>query len=140
MPAERVSMKKIRDVLRLTFELGMSRRKVREATGIGRTAVTDCVQRAGAAGLVWPLPVGLDDIGLERLLFPPADALQSLASTEPDWAVVHAEMKRRGVTMTLLCAHSGDRDRSYRSIATTRSDRLRPVWCGVLGGTVGCVG
>ena len=102
MPAERVSMKKIRDVLRLTFELRMSRRKVSEATGIGRTAVTDYVQRAGAAGLGWPLPVGLDDTGLERLLFPPADASQTLASTEPDWAVVHAEMKRRGVTMTLL--------------------------------------
>ena len=102
MPAERVSMKKIRDVLRLTFELGMSRRKVSDATGIGRTAVTDYVQRAGAAGLGWPLPVGLDDTGLERLLFPPADASQTLASTEPDWAVVHAEMKQRGVTMTLL--------------------------------------
>ena len=50
MPAERVSMKKIRDVLRLTFELRMSRRKVSEAAGIGRTAVTDYVQRAGAAG------------------------------------------------------------------------------------------
>ena len=78
MPAERVSMKKIRDVLRLTFELRMSRRKVSAATGIGRTAVTDYVQRAGAAGLGWPLPVGLDDTGLERLLFPSADASQTL--------------------------------------------------------------
>jgi transposase len=102
MPAERVLMKKIRDVLRLTFELRMSRRKVSEATGVGRTAVTDYVQRAGAAGLGWPLPEGLDDTGFERLLFPPAGASQSLANTEPDWAVVHAEMKRRGVTMTLL--------------------------------------
>ena len=50
MPAERVSMKKIRDVLRLTFELAVSRRKVSEATGIGRTAVTDYVQRAGGCG------------------------------------------------------------------------------------------
>ena len=35
MPAERLSMKKIRDVLRLTHGLGLSRRKVSEATGIG---------------------------------------------------------------------------------------------------------
>ena len=102
MPAERVSMKKIRDVLRLTFELKMSRRRVSEATGIGRTAVTDYVQRAAAAGLGWPLPDGLDDTDLERRLFPPAAGSQALASTEPDWAVIHAEMKRRGVTMTLL--------------------------------------
>ena len=95
-------MKKIRDVLRLTFELEMSRRRVNEATGIGRTAVTDYVQRAGAVGFGWPLPDGLDDTEHERRLFPLADASQTLASTEPDWAVVHAEMKRRGVTMTLL--------------------------------------
>ena len=95
-------MKKIRDVLRLTFELQMSRRQVSAATGIGRTAVTDYVQRAGAAGLGWPLPEGLDDTGLERCLFPPADASKPLAGIEPDWAVIHAEMKRRGVTMTLL--------------------------------------
>ena len=102
MPAERVSMKKIRDVLRLTFELDMSRRQVAAATGIGRTAVTDYVQRAGAAGLSWPLPDGLDDTELERRLFPPVDASQALASTEPDWAVVHAEMKRRGVDLPVF--------------------------------------
>ena len=71
MPAERVSMKKIRDVLRLTYELKMSRRQVSAATGIGRTAVTDYVQRLGAAGLSWPLPDGLDDAALERRLYPP---------------------------------------------------------------------
>ena len=37
MPAERLSMRKIRDVLRLTHALGMSRRLVGEATGIGIT-------------------------------------------------------------------------------------------------------
>jgi transposase len=102
MPAERLSMKKIRDVLRLTFELGMSRWNVAAATGIGRTAVTDYVQRAGDAGLGWPLPDGLDDGELERRLFPPSDGSQSSVRTEPDWTVIHAEMKKRGVTMTLL--------------------------------------
>ena len=102
MPAERLSMKKIRDALRLTFELGMSRRKVSAATGIGRTAVTDYVQRASAAGLGWPLPDGLDDSALADRLFPAAEASQPSISSEPDWAVIHAEMKLRGVTMTLL--------------------------------------
>ena len=102
MPAERVSMKKIRDVLRLTHTMGMSRRKVSEATGIGRTAVSDYVQRAAIAGLTWPLPEGLDDAELERRLYPPSEAAQAQASDEPDWSYVHAEMKRRGVTMSLL--------------------------------------
>jgi transposase len=102
MPAERVSMKKIRDVLRLTHTMGMSRRKVSEATGIGRTAISDYVRRAAIAGLTWPLPEGLDDAELERRLFPPSDASLSLAMPDPDWPYIHAEMKRRGVTMTLL--------------------------------------
>jgi hypothetical protein len=55
MPAERVSMRKIRDVLRLTHALGMSRRLVGEAMGIGKTAVGEYVRRAAMAGLSWPI-------------------------------------------------------------------------------------
>jgi len=95
-------MKKIRDVLRLTHTMGMSRRRVSEATGIGRTAVSDYVQRAAIAGLAWPLPDGMDDAELERRLFPPPDASASEVGPEPDWSYIHAELKRRGVTMTLL--------------------------------------
>ena len=39
-------MKEIRDVLRLTHAMGMSRRLVGEATGIGKTAVGEYVRRA----------------------------------------------------------------------------------------------
>jgi transposase len=102
MPAERVSMRKIRDALRLTHALGMSRRQVGEATGIGKTAVGEYVRRATAAGLSWPIPDEIDDAALERRLFPPADAGSSAARTDPDWSHIHAEMKRRGVTLALL--------------------------------------
>ena len=70
MPAERLSMRKIREVLRLTHALGMSYRKVSEATGIGKTAVGEYVRRAEAAGISWPVPPGIDDAELERRLFP----------------------------------------------------------------------
>jgi hypothetical protein len=56
MPAERMSMRKIRDALRLTYALGMSRRLVSEATGIGKTAVGEYVRRAAAAGLGSTMP------------------------------------------------------------------------------------
>jgi transposase len=101
MPAERVSMRKIRDVLRLTHAMGMSRRLVGEATGIGKTAVGEYVRRATVAGLSWPIPDGIDDAELERRLFPPTDASSS-ARSEPDWSQIHAELKRRGVTLALL--------------------------------------
>ena len=102
MPAERMSMRKIRDVLRLTHAMGMSRRVVGEVTGIGKTAVGDYVRRASAAGLTWPIPEAIDDAELERRLFPPADGVNCTTRAEPDWAHIHAELKRRGVTLALL--------------------------------------
>ena len=102
MPAERVSMRKIREVLRLTHALGMSRRLVGEATGIGKTAVGEYVRRAAVAGQSWPIPNGIDDAELERRLFPPPEARSSTSRTEPDWSYHHAELKRRGVTLALL--------------------------------------
>ena len=95
-------MRKIRDVLRLTHAMGMSRRLVGEATGIGKTAVGEYVRRAAVAGLSWPIPDAIDDGELERRLFPPTDASSSAARAEPDWSHIHAELKRRGVTLALL--------------------------------------
>jgi transposase len=95
-------MRKIRDALRLTHALGMSRRLVGEATGIGKTAVGEYVRRAAVAGLSWPIPDEIDDAELERRLFPPADTASCAARTEPDWPHIHAELKRRGVTLALL--------------------------------------
>ena len=95
-------MRKIRDVLRLTHALGMSRRLAAEATGIGKSAVGDYVRRAAIAGIGWPIPDGIDDAELERRLFPPVAAAAAVVRAEPDWARVHAEMKRRGVTLALL--------------------------------------
>jgi transposase len=95
-------MRKIREVLRLTHALGMSRRLVGEATGIGKTAVGEYVRRAAVAGQGWPIPDEIDDAELERRLFPPPDAASSTSRTEPDWSYNHAELKRRGVTLALL--------------------------------------
>jgi transposase len=97
-----MSMRKIRDVLRLTHGLGMSRRLVGEATGIGKTAVGEYVRRAAVAGLSWPIPDEIDDGELERRLFPPGDTASFAARNEPDWSHIHAELKRRGVTLALL--------------------------------------
>ena len=93
-------MRKIRDVLRLTQAMGMSRRLVGEATGIGKTAVGEYVRRAAVVGLSWPFPDAIDDAELERRLFPPTDA--AAARIEPDWSHIHTELKRRGVTLALL--------------------------------------
>ena len=61
------------------------------------------VRRARLAGLTWPLPEGLDDEGLELLLFPaPTAASQSDRRPAPDWVYVEKELRRRSVTRLLL--------------------------------------
>ena len=63
MPGQRLPMRKIRDVLRLSAA-GMSSRKIAASLVLGATTVVDCLQRARAAGVSWPL---LDDLSDEAL-------------------------------------------------------------------------
>jgi len=101
VPRPRVAMRKIRDVLRLTFSEGLSRRQVGLSLDVPFTTVGDHVARAIAAGLSWPLPDDLDDRDLEELLFPPV-APSTVPRPPPDWGYVHRELKRKGVTLQLL--------------------------------------
>ena len=64
-------MRKIRELLRLKYELGRSHREIATSLGIANSTVSDYLRRAGAAGFSWPLPEGLDDAALEAALFPP---------------------------------------------------------------------
>lgn len=100
MPRPRSAMRKIREILRLALGEGLSRRQVGAATGSPYTTVADHLARAARAGLGWPLPDGMDDAQLEARLFareaPPA------SRPIPDWAAVHRELRRKGVTLQLL--------------------------------------
>jgi len=68
MPQARVTMRKIRDILRLAWSCNQSRQAIAICCGIGKTTVTDTLCRTSAANLSWPLPFALDDEGLEILL------------------------------------------------------------------------
>jgi len=95
-------MRKIKEVLRLRWSLGMSQRTIARGCGIGPTSVAQYLRRAERAGLKWPLPPELGDDQLERLLFPPPLSIPSSQRPLPDWAKVHQELKRKGVTLYLL--------------------------------------
>ena len=102
MPGERLSMRKIREVLRLRFAQGLSQRAIGVSVRLSTGAVNTYLSRARLAGLSWPLPDGLDDAGLEALLYPPPPDVATERRPVPDWAVVHRELRRPNVTLALL--------------------------------------
>jgi len=71
MPAERLPMRKVREVLRLKYACGTSERVIARSVGIGRTAIGEYIRRAAVIGITWPVPEELDDAALERKLFAP---------------------------------------------------------------------
>ena len=101
MPRERSSMRKIREILRQKWALGLSMRRIARSVGLSRPSVSSYLRRAEACGLSWPLPAELADAELERRLFPPLPP-SSVARPEPDWVNVHRELKGKGVTLELL--------------------------------------
>lgn len=92
-------MRKIREVLRLKAA-GLSVRRIAAATGGARSTVQDCIVRATAAGLGWPLPESLDEAALYVRLY--GDGAPASGRPEPDFAHLHAELARPGVTRMLL--------------------------------------
>src|ERR1700730_3587397 len=102
MRAERVSMRQIREVLRLRFASELPQRGIAKSLGLSQGAVSGYLSRARAAGVSWPLPVDLDDEQLEALLFPPPPAIAADQRPMPDWAWVHRELRRPNVTLALL--------------------------------------
>src|SRR3981081_4228572 len=102
MPAERGSMRRVREILRLKHG-GASARQVARSLSIARSTVALSLERVAAAGLRWPLPATLSDRVLEAMLYAGHGSQQGARrKTEPDWAYVHHELRRPGVTLMLL--------------------------------------
>ena len=95
MPAQRLSMRQVREVLRLKWACGLSDRKIAQSLRISRPTVAEYVRRAQATGLAWPLPDALDDVALERRLFPTTAHTPTARRPIPDWARVHRSSNAR---------------------------------------------
>lgn len=95
-------MRQVREVLRLKWACGLSDRKIAQSLRVSRPTIAEYVRRAQAAGLSWPLPDALDETALERRLFATAAKTPVARRPTPDWATVHQELKRQGVTLVLL--------------------------------------
>ena len=101
MPTQRVTMRKLRETLRLRLQAGLSIRAISRSTKLSVGGVQKLLSRAEALGLTWPLPADLDDTRLAALFYPGADTGSAARCEVPDWAAVHEELKRPHVTKRL---------------------------------------
>jgi len=102
MPAERLTMRKIREVFRLKFDSDISNRQIAKSCNLARSTVAEYLFRFQQAALSWPLPQDIDDNQLEQLLYPQLPTLSPHERTLPDWPYIHQQLRQKSVTLMLL--------------------------------------
>lgn len=99
--SEKLSMRKIKEILRLKWHLGHTHREIATSIKVSASTVSDCARRATEKGLTWPLDESLDEQALHLLLYG-KPARTQVDPTQFDWIYVRKELSRKGVTMQLL--------------------------------------
>lgn len=100
MPTERLSMRKTREILRQKWTLERSHREVAASVGLSVGAVASTLKRAAEAKLDRSAVDALSDEALDARLYPAKGG--KAARPLPDFAYVHIERKKPGVTLELL--------------------------------------
>ncbi len=101
MTTKRVTMQKIKDILRLTFEANLSIRKIAHCLNLSVGAASKYLSRAKAIGLGWPLPDDMTDTELAAKLQPPRVPSSTPSLPEPGFNQVHSELNQKGMTLQL---------------------------------------
>src|SRR5258706_11467366 len=96
-------MRKIREVLRLRFELRLGQRAIARACSISQSTVHEYLNRAAAAGVVWPLGEEWDEQRVEQALFGERQVVKRLPEQVlPDFPVLHSQLQQhRHLTLQL---------------------------------------
>ena len=97
---ERITMRKVKEALRLRLDLGISRAQTARSLLIGRTTVLEYEERFKASGLPWPLPEAMDNDHLDAILFRKDHRENPRPAVPLEYLV--KEMKRPNVTIALL--------------------------------------
>lgn len=109
-------MRKLRDILRLRFEAGLSYRQIQAATKASLGFIQKLIARANALALTWPLPEDMDDATLEALFYPQRGQTETTTRyVQPDCLDIHQQLKQKGVTLQLLWQEYREQvgDRAY---------------------------
>jgi len=96
MPTERIAMRRVREMLKLKLEGGLSTQEV------ARSTLREMFARFEQSGLAWPIPAEIGDPELEVRLYGERGKRGHRRQSEPDWAMVNRELKRKHVTLQIL--------------------------------------
>jgi transposase len=102
MPVKEVSMHKIREIFRLHFEAGLSQRQIAASVRLSPGVINKYLKSIKETGISWPLPGDLDEQKLRRLLLKQPNKTSISHYAEPNYVVIHQELKKKGVTLQLL--------------------------------------
>ena len=89
-------MEKAKEILRL-LTMGLSQRDVASSTGCSLGMVSAVLARVKESGIKDPLNLNVKELG--SILYPPDKQKEK---AEPDYSYIDLEMKKKGVTLTLL--------------------------------------
>lgn len=95
MPATRLPVRKIQEILRLRFANDLSHRDIAKSCNISPSTVGDLLARWARAGIAWPVDPQISDAELEARLYRPPEDLPGDPRPAPDWEAVHRELRRR---------------------------------------------
>ncbi|MBM4448871.1 MAG: IS21 family transposase [Chloroflexi bacterium] len=86
-------MRKIKEVLRLKYDCGISEREISRSCSISRSTVADYIRRATAAGLTWSEALALTQTQLEERLFHSEHIPSSVQRPPPDCEYIYNQLR-----------------------------------------------
>jgi len=102
MANRRLPVRKIKEILRLKYACGLSKREIARSCNVARSTVADYLMRAMAARLRWPESAELSEAELEARLFPTEHVPSSIHRPPPDCEYIYDQLRRyRNVNLTL---------------------------------------
>lgn len=101
MPTAPISMRKLKEILRLKYGSLLSHRTIAKSLSISSGSVSNYVNRAAQLEITtWPLPDKWDDNSLRQAFF--NTKVQAKRYVLPDWSIVNQELKPKTMTLLLL--------------------------------------
>jgi transposase len=117
--SERLTMRKIREILRLADECGRSQREIASSLSVAVGTICGHLQRAREEGLTWKGVQGLTDSEVEGMLFRDGGRNEGKRRAPIDYAHVHHELHKSTATLHLLWAE-------YQEALAARGEGLKP--------------